>query len=643
MSELLRILILEDRATDAELMVREIRRAGFTFQCRQVETEADFLAALEDPPDVILSDYSLPRFDGVRALSLLRERGLDIPFILVSGKLGEESAVEAMKRGATDYLIKDRIVRLGPAIERALEEKRLRHERRKIEQSLREAEQKYRSIFENAVEGIYLSTPEGRYLAVNPAMARIFGYASPSEMVAQVTDIGRQIYVQPEYRTEFQRLLRERGRVENFEHQARRKDGGIIWIEQNARIVTENNGQTLCYEGSIQDITECRRLEEELRQSQKMEAIGQLAGGVAHDFNNIIATISLRTELLLEKTGDKPDAISDGLREIRGSAERAANLTRQLLLFGRRQVMQPHELDLNQVVSSFAKMLQRIIGEDLHLNLELHPRPLITYADAGMLEQILMNLGVNARDAMPNGGQLFIATAEKSGPEDFTRLHRHEMPGDYVCLTVSDSGLGISSEILPHIFEPFFTTKGAGKGTGLGLSMVHGLAAQSGGALHLSSRPGAGTTAELWLPRAKGLPATIALPAAAPPQQLRPCTILLVDDDALISMATSEMLKDLGHRVIESPSGSKALEVLRTGTAVDVVITDQAMPGMTGTQLAAEIRAAWPDLPVIIATGYAELPEDRDRKLPRLDKPYGQDDLAAAIERLLGAGTTASP
>jgi CheY-like chemotaxis protein len=211
-----------------------------------------------------------------------------------------------------------------------------------------------------------------------------------------------------------------------------------------------------------------------------------------------------------------------------------------------------------------------------------------------------------------------------------------------VCLTVTDDGTGMDEATLARATDPFFTTKGVGKGTGLGLSMVQGVAAQSQGALRLSSRPDSGTTAELWLPRAEGLPATIALPAAPPAQQLRPCTILLVDDDALISMATSEMLKDLGHQVFEAPSGSKALEILRAGAAVDVVITDQAMPGMTGTQLVAEIRAAWPDLPVMIATGYAELPEDRDRKLPRLDKPYGQDDLAAAIEKLLRARTTAS-
>jgi CheY-like chemotaxis protein len=211
-----------------------------------------------------------------------------------------------------------------------------------------------------------------------------------------------------------------------------------------------------------------------------------------------------------------------------------------------------------------------------------------------------------------------------------------------VCLTVTDDGTGMDEATLARATDPFFTTKGVGKGTGLGLSMVQGVAAQSQGALRLSSRPDSGTTAELWLPRAEGLPATIALPAAPPAQQLRPCTILLVDDDALISMATSEMLKDLGHQVFEAPSGNKALEILHAGAAVDVVITDQAMPGMTGTQLVAEIRAAWPDLPVMIATGYAELPEDRDRKLPRLDKPYGQDDLAAAIEKLLRARTTAS-
>jgi CheY-like chemotaxis protein len=242
---------------------------------------------------------------------------------------------------------------------------------------------------------------------------------------------------------------------------------------------------------------------------------------------------------------------------------------------------------------------------------------------------------VNARDAMPDGGRLTLSARN----ETIAPAADHALAaGDYVCLAVADTGTGMDDATLARATEPFFTTKGAGKGTGLGLSMVHGLAAQSGGVLRLSSRPGAGTTAELWLPRAPALPASAtAAPARAAPHLPRSCTVLLVDDDALISMATGEMLKDLGHQVIEAPSGSRALEILRTGTPIDVVVSDEAMPHMRGTQLAAAIRASWPDLPVILATGYADLPKDSELKLPLLRKPYAQEDLAAAIIKALGA------
>ena len=387
------------------------------------------------------------------------------------------------------------------------------------------------------------------------------------------------------------------------------------------------------------EIDERMEVEEAFRQAQKMEAIGQLTGGIAHDFNNLLAAVLGSLQLLRKRlAGD-----SAGLRLVEGAiegAERGVSLTQRLLAFARQQDLRPAAVDAAELIRGVTAMLRGSIGPMVDIETEFPAGLWPAHVDANQLELALLNLALNARDAMPEGGRLRFGARNATlaaGADDGLAA------GDYVCLTVTDVGTGMDEATLARAIDPFFTTKGVGKGTGLGLSMVQGVAAQSKGALRLSSRPGDGTTAELWLPRAKGLPATIALPAAAPPQQLRPCTILLVDDDALISMATSEMLKDLGHRVIEAPSGSKALEILRTGTAVDVVITDQAMPGMTGTQLAAEIRAAWPGLPVIIATGYAELPEDRDRKLPRLDKPYGQDDLAAAIDRLLGAGTTAWP
>ena len=382
------------------------------------------------------------------------------------------------------------------------------------------------------------------------------------------------------------------------------------------------------------EIKERIKVEEAFRQAQKMEAVGQLTGGIAHDFNNLLSAVLGNLKLLRKRlTGN-----AAALRLIDGAidgAERGASLTQRLLAFARQQDLHPAAVDVAELVRGMIEMLRRSIGPLIQIDTAFAADLWTAHVDANQLELALLNLVVNARDAMPDGGRLTLsarnATIAAAAGDALAA-------GDYVCLAVADTGAGMDDATLARATEPFFTTKGAGKGTGLGLSMVHGLAAQSGGALCLSSRPGAGTTAELWLPRAQALPATAtAAPARAAPQVPHSCTVLLVDDDALISMATGEMLKDLGHRVIAAPSGGKALEILRAATPIDVVVSDEAMPGMRGTQLAAEIRASWPDLPVILATGYADLPKDSGLTLPLLRKPYAQEDLAAAIVQVIGA------
>jgi signal transduction histidine kinase/CheY-like chemotaxis protein len=375
------------------------------------------------------------------------------------------------------------------------------------------------------------------------------------------------------------------------------------------------------------------KLEEAFRQAQKMEAVGQLTGGVAHDFNNLLSAVLGNLKLLRKRLGGDDAALRliDGAIE---GAERGASLTQRLLAFARQQDLHPAAVDVAELICGMIEMLRRSIGPLIWVETAFADDLWPAHVDANQLELALLNLVVNARDAMPEGGRLKLSArnARVAAGDDALAA------GDYVCLAVGDTGAGMDGATLAHATEPFFTTKGAGKGTGLGLSMVHGLAAQSGGALRLSSQPGAGTTAELWLPRAQALAAqAIAAPDRARPQLPRSCAVLVVDDDRLISAATGEMLKDLGHRVIEAASGSRALEILRAGTPVDVVVSDEAMPGMRGTELAAEIRASWPDLPVILATGYAELPKSSALRLPMLRKPYAQEDLAAAIVNVIGS------
>jgi CheY-like chemotaxis protein len=370
----------------------------------------------------------------------------------------------------------------------------------------------------------------------------------------------------------------------------------------------------------------------QLLQSQKLEALGHLTGGIAHDFNNLLSAILGNLKLLRKRTDD-----SSALRLIDGAIEgalRGASLTQRLLVFARGRELQVRPTNVRSLVQGMLNMLQRSIGTTIRVQLDLAPDVALALADHDQLELALLNLALNARDAMPDGGVLTIAATNAR----LANEHEGVPAGDYVRLVVTDTGVGMDEATLARAIDPFFTTKDIGKGTGLGLSMVQGLAVQSGGALRLSSRVGAGTTAELWLVRAPAgavAEAPVAMDAAGPADQGRTYTVLVVEDDALILMSTAEMLKDLGHKVIESYSGANALDILRSGKKVDIVVTDQGMPYMTGLQLAEQIRATWPDLPILLATGYAELPKTAGLKLPRLSKPYDQEEIAAALSRLV--------
>jgi nitrogen-specific signal transduction histidine kinase len=392
----------------------------------------------------------------------------------------------------------------------------------------------------------------------------------------------------------------------------------------------------------VEDITEQRRLEEELRQAQKLEAIGQLAGGVAHDFNNILAVIIMQTGLTAMEEG-LTDTAREGLRQIHLAAERAANLTRQLLAFSRRQVMQPRDLDLNEVVTNLTKMLQRIIGEDVWLEMRLYPTPLMTHADAGMLDQVLMNLAVNARDAMPKGGRLIIETTAREISAAEAAALLDVKPGHYVGLSVSDTGCGIPPEILPRIFEPFFTTKEPGKGTGLGLATVFGIVKQHGGCIQVASEPGRGTTFEVYLPALAETTTAASEAESRPGPRGGTETILLVEDDADVRLVTRITLERHGYRVLEAPDGLAALELWRQHRdAVALLLTDLVMPGeLDGRELAQRLRADRPQLKVIYTSGYS--PELAGRELHSrsgeafLQKPCPAERLLETVRECLDA------
>ena len=868
MKKPLRILIVEDNPADAKLVLAELRAFGFEPAWKRVETEAEFLREITLSPEIILSDYSMPEFSGLRAAELLQASGLDIPFILISGTVGEDVAVEAMRYGATDYLLKDRIARLGSAVERALRESqarreskagaaalvslqnqlrrtlefspavvyslkvegarvtlqivnenitrllgftveecmstdwwagrlhpeeresqfanvpltlerdtftceyRVRHksghyvwledhrrtvrdaaghpveisgvwiditERKRTEAELRWKTALLEAQVDSALDGILVVDKEGKQILQNQRMSDLwkipphiandkndavqlefvtkqaknprqflervsFLYSHPDEIsrdeielmdgtildrysapvrdkagshygriwtfrditerkrmeasharlamsVEQasenvvITDTrGTILYANPAFEKttgytvaealgKNPRILKSgkhdaafyeqmwgalrrgevwRGRITN-----RRKDGALYEEEATISSMRDDSGKVVNYVAVKRDVTREVQLEAQLLQSQKMEGIGQLAGGIAHDFNNILAAIMMQAEL----TGmveNLPGDAQEGLVALRASAERAANLTHQLLLFSRKEVMQSRQLDLNEIVTSLAKMLRRIVREDARLELHLHSSPLLIFADAGMLDQVLMNLVVNARDAMPNGGWIIIETTEEVISAGEAELNPEASVGRYARLSVSDTGCGMTLEIQARIFEPFFTTKEVGKGTGLGLATVFGIVKQHKGWVEVCSEVGKGSTFRVFLP------ATDA-PAEAGPAKGKTAlkspggseTILVAEDNEQVRMLTRVVLERHGYKVLEASDGVEAQKIwAEHQDRVALLLTDLIMPGgVDGRELAARLQSQRPELKVIFTSGYSADIAGRELKL----------------------------
>jgi two-component system, cell cycle sensor histidine kinase and response regulator CckA len=505
----LRALVIEDREEDAELIVRELRRFGYDPVFRRVDDAESLKETLRrDTWDVILSDYSLPRFSAPAALALLRESGLDLPFIVVTGFIGEEQAASMMKAGANDFLVKDRLFRLGPVIERELKETRQRRDRDR----------------------------------------------------------------------------------------------------------------------------ELRQKQEELLQAQKMEAVARLAGGIAHDFNNLLSVI-LGFADVLERRLPAEERLRRPATQIRHAAERAALLTRQLLAFSRNEVPQPQVLDLNGVVTGVHQMLERVIGEDVELRLRLGHDIGAVFADPGQVEQVVMNLAVNARDAMPRGGLLALETASARLPDG----GGVERPA--ARLTVADTGTGIAPEVMARLFEPFFTTKGAAKGTGLGLPTVQGIVKQCGGRLDVETEPGKGTAFHVLLPCVDAP----AVPAPAPPRERAPLaagteTILLVEDEPAVRALLAELLQEAGYRVREAGTARAAEAEYAAHPRVDLVLTDVVLPDRNGRELFESLSAKNPGLRVLFMSGYTDdevLRQGLPEGIPLVRKPMRPDELLRMIRGVL--------
>ena len=510
-------------------------------------------------------------------------------------------------------------------------------ERKAAEQVLHRSEEQFRLLVQGVSDyAIYLLDLEGNITSWNLGAQRIKGYFA-NEIIGQhfsrfYTDEDRAAGL-PQLALE---TVRNHGRFEKEAWRVR-KDGSRFWAHVIIDPIRDDQGNAIGYAKITRDISERRKAEEELQkarefslQAQKLEAIGQLTGGIAHDFNNLLMAVLGSLELLRKRLSDDPKSIAL-LENAAQGAQRGTTLTKRMLAFARNYEMKKEAIDIPTLVHGMKELVERSMGPSFNMEirfpLSLNP----VEADANQLELALLNLSLNARDAMADGGDIILAARE----ENISAGHRSGLKaGRYIRLSVTDTGEGMDQETLLKATDPFFTTKGVGKGTGLGLSMVHGFAEQSGGRLILHSQKGAGTTAELLLPVAKTSEKPIPATPAPPAKALRPLTILAVDDDALVLMNTVHMLEDLGHTVFEAYSGYEALEILRREDGIDLVVTDQAMPKMTGTELAKIIKREWPDIPVLLATGYADRVRGDDVGLPKLTKPYMQRELAEAIVRM---------
>jgi len=507
----LRVLIIEDSEDDTALVVRELKRAEYDVDFKRVETPAALKSAMATQEwDLVISDFSMPSFSGTEALKLVRSLGSDAPFFFVSGTMGEDTAVAALKEGAQDYLLKGNLKRLVPALQR----------------ELRDAEER-----------------------------------------------------------------RER-----------------------------------------------KRLEQHVHQLQKFEAIGRLAGGIGHDFNNAIGAILGWAELGYEEAQSET-RFRDRFQKIRDQAQWAARLTSQLLAFARRQVLQPRKINLNILIEEAMTFVRRVIGEQIEIRLLLAPDLCVTWADPTQVEQALMNLCLNARDAMPDGGQLLIETHNIEIGEEYCRRHAYARPGSYVMLSVSDTGIGMDSATLEKVFEPFFTTKEMGRGTGLGLATVYGIVKQHDGFIHPYSEPGKGSVFRLYFPAASGVHGMRETPRE---ERLRKGseTILLADDNDGLRESAREMLESLGHRVIPASNGMEAVQLFKTNCdQIDLVILDMVMPSLNGPRAYSQISEIRPDVGVIFTSGYSaevtSLHSALEKSTPVLQKPYGRKSLSQAIRSVL--------
>lgn len=637
----LNILIVEDDPLDAELIVERLRADGIDVEWRRVDSEKEFAECLEQNPQVVLSDFSLPAFDGMKALRMTRERDPDVPFIIVSGTIGEDRAVAAMQNGASDYIIKDRMGRLVPALKQALERSRMAMLQRQAEEAMRESEFKYRHLFEGLSDAAFLAeVASGRVLDVNPSAERLLGVDRKSLMGKMF----ETIHAPKEYGRVSEAMAGwitgEPAGAFSVESEVVRADGAMVPVSISAGTLTLYGRRLIL--ALYRDISDRRRMEAQFLRAQRLESIGMMASGIAHDLNNILAPILMSATLL--RDGVSAEERDRFLESIEKCARRGADIIRQMLAFargseGKRVALQPRHL-IKEIVGLTRETFPKSIAIRTSVSKDLWE----VHGDATLLHQVLLNLCVNARDAISESGEIRLSGRNATLSSEQIPATSEAKPGQYVILEVKDSGAGIDSDLMERIFDPFFTTKDPGKGTGLGLPCVQEITKSHGGFVSVTSESGQGTSFEVCLPadHKGGSPAENTKESGAPRGQEE--MILIVDDEVNLAVAITHTLCHYGYRAVSARDGTEAIAVLaRHVGEVKVVVTDVMMPNLDGVDLVRAIQRFEPGLEIIATSGLTEQGgginrEEEFRELGVryfLLKPFTADLLLGTINTVL--------
>jgi PAS domain S-box-containing protein len=631
----LQILHLEDNATDGELVRALLEEEGIACSILRVETREAFDVALRRGRfDLIISDFTLPSFDGLSALALARTECPDTAFIFVSGTIGEELAVDSLKEGAVDYILKDRISRLPAAVRRAVRETRERLARRGAEERLRQQA----ALLDKATDAIMVHDQEGRITYWNPAAERIYGWKAEEILGRR----GRDFFAPGLAQAEAMQAEEWSGEVRH-----RTRDSREVILSSRRKLLRDPAGVSIAVLEINTDVTERKRLEAQLLRSQRLESLGSLAGGIAHDLNNVLSPVVMAAELLETQAMDEVGRRM--LSIIRASATRGSGLVRQILSFSRGASAARGPVEMAPVISEVA----RLCSDTFPKNVQIEAQPVRglspVVGDATQLHQVLLNLCVNARDAMPEGGRLTIEAAPVVLQHHRSRWQPEPVSGSFLVLCVIDTGTGISTEHLGRIFEPFFTTKAPDRGTGLGLSTVAAIVKDHGGFIEVDSEPGHGTTFRVYLPAVPPSVAAGALAAPGRPLMDLPSgggeQILLVDDELAVREMTKEMLESFRYRVLTAGNGTEAISIfLRESSRIDLVITDLAMPVTDGTEVIRALRATHPGVRILCISGLSEAEEARidPAEFPTLiQKPFTAEQLLTAVRGALSRGEPA--